>query len=310
MDYAVIDLGSNTIRLSVLRYKNNKIITVFRQKEVAGLAGYIKKKRLEVEGIEKACSVLLNFKEIAIRFVKESEIHVFATAAFRGITNQDQSLEKIKTATGLRPIVLSGEEEARLDFIGASHFTECKNGILIDIGGASTELVQFENSKPVKLASLPIGCLSLYTEFVGKILPTKKERRIIKKEINEHFDSLGWGTGKNYPLIIGIGGTVRAAYKLSCELFSLPQDQNEIAANLVNWILNELKNKEDNIYHIVYKVIPERTLTIYTGLMILNEAIKNFGCKKILISGYGVREGYLIDRILKKDDVPNAGEHF
>ena len=298
MNYAVIDLGSNTIRLSVFRYEDSKIITVIRQKEVAGLAGYVKEKHLEAEGITKACEVINEFKKTAVCFVPENEISVFAAASLRGILNQEQALETIQQATGLLPVVLSGEEEARLDFVGASHFTGCKDGIMIDIGGASTELVRFENAQPSRLVSMPVGCLNLYTKYVGKVIPKKKEYKKIRKEICKQIDALGWDADENYPLLIGIGGTVRAAYKLSRGLFEVPEGQNEIKARFVKEILRKIRDNEAGIFHTIYKSIPERTLTIFTGLMILDEALKRFGCKKIIVSDYGVREGYLIDRLL------------
>jgi len=300
MKCAVIDLGSNTIRLSVFCYEDNQIKTVIQQKEVAGLAGYVKENQLEEEGIQKACDILCGFKKIAVRFVEENEIHAIATASLRGIQNRDQVLETIQLQTGLLPELLSGEEEALLDFIGASHFTECRDGILIDIGGASTELVRFENARPVRVASMPIGCLNLYTRFVGKIIPNNNERNKIKKEIKKQLDSSGWSAEDNFPLMIGIGGTVRAAHKLSCGLFALPKDQNEMNVVFIKEILKMLRNNENEIYRTVYKIVPERILTIFTGLMIINEAIKRFGCESIFVSGYGVREGYFIDRILKR----------
>lgn len=302
MNYAVIDLGSNTIRLSVYHYKDHKITAVIRQKEIAGLAGYIKNNRLAPEGIEKACDILNAFKEIAIRFVKKSEIYVFATASLRGILNQAQALERIHVSTGLLPDVLTGEEEARLDFIGASRFMECTEGILIDIGGASTELVRFQNAQPVQLASMPIGCLNLFAKFVAKVIPTDMERKAIKKEIKEQLRNIGWDEKETLPLMIGVGGTMRAAHKLSCSLFSIPKEQNEIKAVYIREILRELKHNENEIYHTVYRLIPERTLTISTGLLILHEAIKKFDSDTIFISNYGVREGYFIDRILKESD--------
>ena len=307
MNYAVIDLGSNTIRLSVFRYDEGKIATVIQQKKVAGLAGYVKKHRLELDGIRKSCSILSEFKEIAIRFVDESDIHVFATASLRDILNQDQALKLLREASGLVPEILSGEEEAYLDFIGASHFTQCKNGIMIDIGGASTELVRFEDAQPVQLASMPVGCLSLYTRYVSKMIPTQDERKKIKKEIRERLDELGWDTKEDFPLMIGVGGTVRAAYKLSRDLFSLPKDQNEINAGFVREILSELKKNENDIYRTVYKLIPERSLTLFTGLMVLSEAVKKFNCDSIFVSSYGIREGYLINRIIKEGDTVDVG---
>jgi len=310
MNYAVIDLGSNTIRLSVFRYEDNKIITVLHQKEVAGLAGYIRENQIEPEGIIKACDVLRAFKKIADCFAAENDIHVFATASLRGILNKEQALEAIQQATGLLPELLSGDEEARLGFVGASYFTECENGIMIDIGGASTELVRFENAQPVCVASMPIGCLNLYTRFVDKVIPTEKERKKIKKEIRKQFAGLGWNAEEDFPLMIGVGGTVRAAHKLSLDLFALPKDRNEMDAGVVKEIINKIINNENEIYRAMQKLIPERMLTFFTGLMIFNEAVKRFGCKSIFISGFGIREGYFIDRILKEgDSVSVEGAH-
>ena len=214
----------------------------------------------------------------------------------------------IRLATGMTPEVLSGEEEARLGFVGASYFTECKEGVLIDIGGASTEFVRFENSQPVQLASMPLGCLSLYTRFVEKVIPTDQERKKIKKEIRGQLDAAGFNpeSGFSFPLMIGIGGTARAAHKLSCELFSLPKDQYEIKSEYVKKILYELRHNENKIYRTIYKLIPERVLTISAGLMILNQAVRLFDCDSIFVSGYGVREGYLIDRVIKGVNITRA----
>ena len=147
---------------------------------------------------------------------------------------------------------------------------------------------------------MPMGCLSLFTKFVGKATPTDMERKTIKKEIKKQFHNIGWDDQEALPLMIGVGGTMRAAHKLSCSLFSITKEQNEINAACIREILRELKDNENEIYHTVYKLIPERTLTISTGLLILNEAIKKFNCENIFISKYGAREGYFIDRIVKE----------
>ena len=301
MNYAVIDLGSNTIRLSVYKAENGVFETIISQKEVVGLASYTKKRFLEEDGINKACDILKNYKEIALSFVDEKNIHLFATASLRGIHNQQEALEMIHLACGLYPMVLSGEEEARLDFVGASHVVECQDGILIDIGGASTEIVRFQDSQPTELISIPIGCLSLFSKFVGEIIPNENERKKIKKEIRSKFgEYINWNTKEKLPLMVGVGGTVRAAHKLSCDLFLLPRENKELKTEYIKEILDKLNYNENEIFHTVYKRIPERTLTIFPGLMILHEAIKLFNCKSFVVSDYGVREGYLIDHVLKE----------
>ena len=298
MNYAIIDMGSNTMRMCVYRYDDEKIIPVISKKEVAGLAGYIKDGLLEPDGIIKACGTLNDFKHIASRFVQEHEIRVFATASLRGLINQEQVLEMIRLETGIYPEVLSGEEEARLSFTGALRYSNCRDGIMIDIGGASTELVRFHDGKPAELVSIPIGCLRLYVDHVSQVIPNHDERKQIKKEIRDRFDRyIDWAHTQQLPLMLGVGGTVRAVHKLSSEIFSKPSDPY-VKAEHVREILDMLKDNTSQIFLTVYRQIPERTHTIATGLMILKEAIKRFQCESIYISKYGIREGYLIDRVL------------
>ena len=298
-NYAIIDMGSNTMRLCVYRYENEKIIPVISKKEIAGLAGYTKTGLLEPAGISKACETLSDFKHIASRFVPENEIRVFATASLRGITNQEHVLETIRLETGLLPEVLSGEEEARLSFTGALRYSNCRDGIMIDIGGASTELVRFRDGEPTQLVSMPIGCLSLYINNVSKVIPNHDERKQIKKEIRDQFDRhIEQMHVQRIPLMLGVGGTVRAVHKLSGEVFAKPSGDPYVNTEHVREILDMLKENTSQIFLAVYKRIPERTHTIVTGLMILKEAIKRFQCESIYISKYGIRDGFLIDRVI------------
>ena len=302
MNYAVIDLGSNSMRLSVYEHVENQINKIYNRKEIAGLAGYIKKDVLDTNGIQKACTVVNDFKETAYRFVEAPNLHLFATASIRNIKNRDEAVKVIIEETALTPDVLDGNDEAALGFIGVSRFTNCENGIMIDIGGASTELVLFKNNKAENLISLPIGCLNLSVKHVSKIIPQKSESKKIKEVIKEQFSGIDWKKGADCPLMVGTGGTLRALLKLSGVVFGLPPEQNDLCVYHVKGIEKLLKYNKDDIYRTVYKTIPERLMTISTGLAILQQAIKNFGCETISVSRLGVREGYLLDRVLMNND--------
>ena len=298
MNYAVIDLGSNSMRLSVYDYTAGVIKRIFTEKEIVGLAGYVTDGVLDATGIEKACMVLNEFKESAARFVDAVEIRLFATASLRNINNRDEAVRIITDETALVPDVLEGDEEATLGFIGVSHFDECKSGVMIDIGGASTELVLFRDYKPAEIISLPIGCLNLSLDYVSEVIPEKKERKQIKAAINEQLDGITWGKNANCPLMVGTGGTLRAAAKISSTLFDVSATEEAIDMCYIKELKELLKNRNDSIYHAIYKSIPERLLTITTGVAILHQVAKKFGCEKITVSKYGIREGYLIDRVL------------
>jgi exopolyphosphatase/guanosine-5'-triphosphate,3'-diphosphate pyrophosphatase len=301
MHYAIIDLGSNTARLSVYSCESNHIVKIFGSKEVAGLAGYVSNGVLKTEGIQKACAVLNRFKELAFKYTDHVNIYLFATASLRNIKNRDEAVRLITEETSLTPDVLSGDEEATLCFFGATKFVDCADGVMIDIGGASTELVLFRDYKAVNVISLPIGCLNLAIDHVNKILPTEHERKQIKTAVDKQLSKINWEKDAKYPLIIGVGGTVRAVLKLAHVIFDLPAEQNKIEACHVKKMATLLRNNENRIYQTVYKTVPERLFTITPGLIILRETLRKLGSETIWVSKHGVREGYLIDKVLKRN---------
>jgi exopolyphosphatase/guanosine-5'-triphosphate,3'-diphosphate pyrophosphatase len=304
MKYAIIDLGSNSVRLSIYGYENGKFDRIFNQKEIVGLAEYVSDDVLNTSGVKKACVILNSFKEIALNFTELSDIHLVATASLRNVANRDEAVKLIIEETGLVPDVLEGETEAALGFVGVSQYVNCANGVMIDIGGASTELVLFRDYRVVSLISLPIGCLNLAVKYVSEIIPTKSEMKQIKAAIRNQFSKIDWETDTD-PLLIGVGGTLRATLKLSRSVFDLPQEQNSLETRYIKKIAKLLIDNKNDIYHTAYKVIPERLMTILPGLAILRYAIKKFECKTLTVSEYGIREGYLMNRVLKKHDKPS-----
>ncbi|MCL1904579.1 MAG: hypothetical protein FWG19_00440 [Methanomassiliicoccaceae archaeon] len=304
MNYAVIDLGSNTIHLLIFDVDDNGDISkVLSEKEVAGLAGHVENGVLSDEGIRKACDILNKLKIIAFGFADPVNVRVFATASLRNITNRNEAVRIITEETSLMPDILEGSDEALLGFAGASQTVDMDDGLMVDIGGASTELVKFNKGKAENQASMPVGCLSLYMNCVRESVPEAHERAIIEHIVIEELLRIDWVADKKCKKLVGIGGTVRALLKISRELNLVKDDSNEMEASHVKDILKMMRNHEDNdIYHTIYKTVPERALTIFPGLMILSTVIKQFGCETITVSGSGIRDGYLIRRVLKRDD--------
>lgn len=309
MTHAVIDLGSNSVRLSIYECQGTRIQKTFDEKQIAGLSSYVTDDVLETAGIERACVALNHLKGIASKFAAPDNIHLFASASLRNVRNRDEAVHMIARETALIPDVLEGDEEAALGFVGVSKLVDCDSGIMIDIGGASTELVLFQGGKAVNLVSLPMGCLNLSVKYVGEIIPNGPERRRIKEVIRAQLSKVDWGKKERYPLLVGTGGTLRAALKLSHALLDLPATEHKMPAGHIKRITKLLRKNENNIFLMVYKAVPERLMTISTGLMILQEAIERFGCKTLSVSHFGVREGYLVGKILSMEDdyVINAG---
>ena len=297
MIHAIIDIGSNSVRMSVYQCEGKKIHFLMQQKRTVGLAGCVENNLMTKEGSKKAADTINEFAEIAKAFQIKS-ISAFATASLRNISNQEQVLQEIKEASGILPEIISGETEARMDFKGATHFLKLEDGILTDIGGGSTELVLFRNRMPLNISSFPIGSLKLYVEHVSNIFPNKQERKEIKKHIRSEFDKLCWKPVNEITLLCAVGGTARAFQKLCTELFAVEHPEKGLDAEYLEELHRMLKQEDPEMRRQFYKVVPERILNIQPGLMILRETVRFFGTKKIIVSPYGVREGYLIERIL------------
>jgi len=299
MNHAVIDLGSNTIHLLVFGFEKGKLTNIISEKDTAGLAGYISGGVLSKEGIMKACEVVNDFKRLALKIVEPSDLHLFATASIRNIMNSEDAIGTIVKETSLVPDVLDGEEEGRLGFIGARMSVDCDDGILIDMGGASTELVVFKGGRIERIASMPIGCLNLYLDHVSRTIPTREERANIKIAVDEQLSKIGFD-GMKIKRMVGIGGTLRATQKLVRAFFD--DKGNDIDARRVKGLIDLLKGNDAHVYHKLYKIMPDRVLTIFPGLIFLRQVIKRFGCKTITVSRSGIRDGYLWSKVLKKDE--------
>lgn len=175
MKFAIVDLGSNTIRLSVYNtLPEGGFDLLFSEKEMAGLVSYVHGGVLSPEGIQRACGAIRDFQALLRQFDLDAP-HVFATASLRNIRNTEEAVEQIRAATGVGVDVISGELEARLGYYGARTATDLQDGAMFDIGGGSAEVLEVRAGEVKKAQSLPIGSLELFNRCVDGLWPKKKE---------------------------------------------------------------------------------------------------------------------------------------
>lgn len=291
---AVIDVGSNTIRMSVYKIENGRFSVLFSKKETAGLANYIMLRQMSPEGVNEAVDVLNSFKSV-LKYIAVDELHVFATASLRNIDNSLGVLEAVKRGTGFDIEIISGEEEAELGFAGASCQAPFSSGYLFDVGGGSAEIVSFENMKPDFTTSIEIGSLNLYKNNVEKIWPKKKEMESINKRIDDVLTGL---PDVRKPALIGVGGTARSLRDLINSRMGYPAANKTVTMEELEGIAEFLQGKSREALDAVLKKCPDRIHTIIPGTMLINGLAKRFGSEKLYISDYGVREGYLWKNIM------------
>ena len=300
MKCGIIDVGSNTVRLSIYQWEGRQFRLLMNKKEMAGLAGYIREGALSDAGIQAAGRVLTGFQTLLENF-DISQVHVFGTAALRNITNTEEVLGALKRETGLAVEVLTGAEEAAFSFQGATVGGGAPaSGLLADIGGGSTELVHYENGTIRSGDSLPVGSLSLYTQYVSGLFPTKGERWDIRARVEEELERMEPSPVRCTHLT-GVGGTIRAAAKLCNDLAGADRSNCQIPAGELHALYKSLKKGDQAVLRQILRTVPDRVHTILPGLVILRRVLKRYKVETVTVSPCGVREGYLLQRVMGVD---------
>ena len=305
MKQAVIDIGSNSIRLTLYKTQGQSFKILFREKIMAGLAGYVEEGKLSAEGIDCACSGLLSFRSI-LQALEIENVRVFATASLRNISNTEQALSVIRAATGYAVEVISGEDEALFGYAGAMEELHLTSGAFLDIGGASTEIVTFEEGKPTDFASFSLGSLSLYRRCVKKVLPGVGSVKRLRQTVGGVID-IPQGALAERALVVGVGGTARATLKLARHYYKMSEDCRSITAEQLDGLCDFLCSGKKAVSDLILRLEPERIHTLVPGVLILQHVFHLFHAQQLVVSKYGVREGYLCQRILKNNtDIPKT----
>ncbi len=297
MKCAIIDIGSNSMRLTIYDADSNSFKILLKEKTMAGLAGYIQDGLLMPDGIECACNGLLRFQEI-LELVQLDDVYVFATASLRNIENTGQVLAELRSATGYEVEIISGEDEALFGYVGAMQELMIDSGAFVDIGGASTELVTFSGGDLISAKSYPIGSLSLFRDCVKKLLPGKHSLTRIDEALQQTLGSQRLAQLPDGGKLACVGGTCRAVLRLCRSLFDTPEESVSLSIWELEELCKRLRRGDRSAIELILRIEPERIHTIVPGTLILRYIAKKLGARELVVSKYGVREGFLCQRVL------------
>lgn len=308
LKYAIVDIGSNSVRMNIydIDMQTGRFSVCASFRSMLGLAAYVRNGAISGDGAGKLFAVLREFLARANSFPCD-RFSVFATASLRGVSNSAKILKDVRNGLGIDIEIISGETEASYDHIAIrDHFPDVKNGVLIDMGGGSTEIVRFEGDTLMDVVSLPIGCVMLSKRFTActkkdpfpRDAELKNIRSYVREILNQYpvFASLG-GTA------FLIGGTAKAAAKLENSL-----SQKGFVSEGYRFTDVQLKKTTDTALHDIRsggkwlkENVPDRISSIIPGLSAYAEICDYMMLSDFIISGAGVREGYLIDFIRKNN---------
>ena len=217
---AVIDIGSNSIKLRVVSKEGNRLRTVLDTTEVVRLGKSLENGVIDEETMRRGVEVVRNLTRLAAE--KGSTPRLVGTMALRVADNAEEFVGRIRKRTGISVEILSGEEEARLAWLGATWALGVTGGetTVFDTGGGSTEFVFGNGTQITRTLSAPVGAIHLTEKFLTAPVDSKS----LSSAKNYIRDILTAGRlerrGESFAIGLGGGVAAMASVKLALPAFS------------------------------------------------------------------------------------------
>jgi exopolyphosphatase/guanosine-5'-triphosphate,3'-diphosphate pyrophosphatase len=288
-DAAVIDIGSNSVRLVAYRLEGRAIWTVFNEKVLAGLGRDLSRTgKLAVDGVDATLNALRRFKAV-LEATQPEGVYVAATAAVREAVDGPAFVRRVKAETGLDVNVLSGEAEARYSALGVLAGAPDADGVVGDLGGSSLELTRVSGGQPGLGVTLPLGPFAL--RGPEGFDPVRARARTMRA-----LDAVGGQFACD--TLYAVGGGWRNLALLQMRIADYPLrivHQYEMGAvealDAARFIARQSRGSLDRIEG----VSKRRLETIPYAAVVLEGLIERLGLKRIALSAYGLREGLLFE---------------
>lgn len=295
--YAALDLGSNSFHLIICQHSEHGLQTIDKIKHMVRLGeGLDKNKNLSPESIERALHTLKNMGE-RLRELPRTQIRAVGTNTLRIAKNAQEFLQLAEKALGFDIEIISGEEEARLIYLGiTAHNSFNDHNLIIDIGGGSTEIIFGKGKESQILHSLNIGCANMAQQFFpkGKINKNAIEKALkhIGQQIEPYIKTF---THTPHQHAILSSGTAKAVEKV---LQTQNLSENGVEKKALEKLLEQLIDigRSDKL-SAKLDLDPERAFGFTGGVVILYGLMTHLQIKRAIVSQSALREGVLFDLI-------------
>lgn len=291
---AVIDIGSNSVRLVVYEGPRRAPAVIFNEKVAAGLGrGLPIDGRIAEEDAERGLRALQRYALLA-RHMEVDELHCVATAAVRDAKNGPDFVAGAAKA-GLEISLLSGVEEAQASGHGVLAAIPDAHGIAVDLGGGSLELAEVSGGKVGATVSFPLGVLRI--PALRGDGQQQFERHILKM-----LKAEGWpGALKDQPLYL-VGGSWRALARLDLELTGDPLavlDQHRMPRSAIRRLARATKRLSFEQLKAIPGMASNRAATLPDAAALLAALVNIINVPEMTVSSSGLREGLLFQALDK-----------
>lgn len=295
---AFIDLGSNSVRFIVIDNNDDgSHQMIYQGKETIRLSqGMWEHQKLTQAAMDRAIKALQGFAHMA-DVMEVDSVYAVATAAVRLAHNQKDFINRVEKETGFVLHCISGQEEARLGFLGIINTLSLSDFVSFDLGGASTEVSLVRNRQLVQSVSLPVGAVTLNGRFPTDGVVDSKTLSRMMAHIETIIEDYPWLKDVRLPLV-GIGGTARNLAKMDQRAHNYPIDKVHnypLSRERVKELFHMVRSKTVNQRRKIPGLSTDRADIIVAGTVIIESLMRFSKAKCLLVGGSGLREGLFYD---------------
>lgn len=302
----IIDLGSNSARLVVYEVMpNGGYRPCYRMKRNTRLARYLDDhQQLRAAGTAQAVEDVRAFVRVGQLYQVTSWLAV-ATAAIRQATNGPDVLHTLEQQTQIPFRLLTGQEEAWYSYLGIVNTMNVTDAALVDVGGASIELMHVRDRKLIHSVSIPFGALTLTRRFAE--FPASEQCARIEQFLAKKFQGVDFLADLSALPLIGTGGTARALGKIAQHLNGSEIDRfhgYEIEPKTLAQMYDRMKSVTIEERRRLGDLSDTRAEVIHAGVAAYYALVTNVRAPHMLVCGSGLREGLFYEYLLHAQDTP------
>ncbi|EHM44555.1 exopolyphosphatase [Yokenella regensburgei] len=293
-EFAAVDLGSNSFHMVIARVVDGAMQIIGRLKQRVHLAdGLNENNMLSEEAMERGLSCLSLFAE-RLQGFSPSSVCIVGTHTLRVALNAQEFLKRAEKVIPYPIEIISGNEEARLIFMGVEH-TQPEKGrkLVIDIGGGSTEMVIGEDFEPQLVESRRMGCVSFAQMFFAGGVINKENFQRARLAASQKLETLSWQYRiHGWNVALGASGTIKAAHEV---LLAMGEKDGFVTPERLEMLVDELLKHKNFEALSMPGLSDERKAVFVPGLAILCGVFDALAIKELRLSDGALREGVLYE---------------
>lgn len=299
---AIVDLGSNSARMAITEVApDGRFREIKRVKENTRLSeGMGREKVLQEAAMTRTIEALKRFKQL-YEGIPNVKVRAITTAAVRQAQNRQEFLNRVQKEVGIQLQVLSGKKEAYYDYLGVIRTLKLNHCLILDVGGASCELVLVQQRRARDLISIPVGAVNLSEQFHLNGYVRSVDLFRAQVAMNDRLKKIPWLRYATRVPIVLLGGANRTLARMAWAYHHRHHRRTihgyQLSARAVYATYRELLNRNLAQRKRIPGLEPERADIIVGGMLPLVSLLQRNTDGRVIFSESGVREGIITEYV-------------